>query len=336
MTIARNPRMAGLNDPRMRAAMYYARKRRLARIADTGPEPTPLISAKHWRFEWSAGATNAWVDVQEIEFYSDETTEIIDTATITSSSILQPTFSLAAFTDGDLTTEAGGVIYDGNSSATFLVDMEFATAQPLHHFGRHDRGDAPNEIMSSPRLIGVYHSDDGVTWTHHFSGFVTSEQPAAWQYVDSPEVAGVTADGVNKHVMVYNFKGNSDRFYEFRELKFLLGAVEKCGAGVPPLSADDSDHLSATFEADHAFLNDIQRTLSWDYNLQAQTRIHCIVAEMAVASVIDTMEVTAGAAVAQTPKDMTLMVGDGRTFVPVLRVQNEIAWTEDETRSYTL
>lgn len=292
---------------------------------------------RFWRFEMSTGFSNPFTTLHEIEFYSDTVTNETANATVTTTSALQPGFDILWAVDGNITTEnPGSVVYD-NDSVRRIIDFTFATAKTLHHFRRHDRADNASaySISHTPAQISVYHSDDGVTWTLYFVGFDEATDPASWHSFDAPYVNGISTSNANLHCgLLLHTSGSGDRWHDMRNIAFFSAGVEQIGIGSPPVtSRQSSRHAgSATYDASNLFIAGTSRWVSMDAGGTAEQGVFF---ELATAAVIDRVDITATQYPTNNPKDFSLLVGDGKTFVPVFSVTGELTWGNGEVRSFT-
>ena len=296
----------------------------------------PIPGHRYWRFKFSTGHHDHFSSLQEMEFH-DLSGDIASLATITSLASFNASSTVDKLTDGDLTTEPGLMNFN-NSGAPRWVDFDFGTNKALHHLRVHDRADNGGAYSEgwTNRAIGVYYSDDGINYTLYFVGYHTPSVTPTWHTINTPEVAGVSADAANLWTGLYaqnsvNGQGN----YTIRELEYLSSAVVKVGASALPVSNIQSSRYNnlASLDVSKVFSGSTAR---WNSEIATPQCVQLLAHEMATPMIIDQIKLTSTEYPNSMVQDFALVTGDGTTFVPLLEVTGEVGWTTGEVRSFTV
>ena len=297
--------------------------------------PVAAESHRYWRFEFSSGIDTIYAGLQELEFY-DAAGNITSAAAVTSAASFTPVSGgVAGLTDGDITTEPGLMLFT-YAGARRLVDFDFGAAKSLDHLRVHDRADNGGIYSESgtSRSIGVYYSDDGVTYTLYFVGYFTPDPTGGWHIINAPHIAGVMAASANLWVGLYaqkavDGKGN----YTIQELEYLAAAVVKVGASALPVTNLQTSQYSASYDVSKVFSGSTARWNSQNVTPQcAQLLIH----EIATPTLIDQIKLTSTTYGNAMVEEFALVAGNGTTFVPLLEVTGQTGWTNGEVRTFSV
>jgi hypothetical protein len=185
-------------------------------------------------------------------------------------------------------------------------------------------------------MVKVSHSDDGVNYTPYFVGFDPATKPASWHTFNAPYVDGITANTPNSHCGIEITTSQSgNRWSGMRVNSYYAGGVEQVGPTAGAVASyETSTHTgSASFKASRLLVNDTNRWVSMDATGLA---LQGVFFEMATPAVIDRVDITSTQYNNNMPKDFSLLVGNGKTFVSALDRVGEPAWGTGELRQYNV